>query len=168
MEKIYAPWRSAYIKGNTYRCCDAKKTACVFCDQLAKNKDEKFFILKRFKHCFIMLNLYPYNSGHLMVLPAEHKGTLEALTPEERADIMEATNICVNVLTKELKPEGFNIGINLGKAGGGGIPSHLHVHVLPRWEGDTNYLPLLANTKQISVDLVGIYKKLKKRFDTIK
>ena len=165
MKKIYAPWRNDYVTNVTHKTDKtALKNECVFCHQFEENKDEKNLILKRLPHCAIMMNHYPYNGGHLMVLPLEHIGTLEDLTPEVRTELMEATSLCTTILNKVLKPHGCNIGINLGKAGGGGIPSHLHIHILPRWAGDTNFLPLLADTKPLSVDLEEIYKKLKKEF----
>lgn len=161
MEKIYSPWREKYII-NTSSNGD-----CVFCHQHAQNNDEKYFILKRFPKTFVIINLYPYNGGHLMVLPVAHKATLEECTQDERAELMEGVTKSITILQQELNPDGFNIGINIGKAGGGGLPSHVHIHILPRWNGDTNFLPLLCETKQVSVDLVALYKKLKKAFDKI-
>ena len=161
MEKIYAPWREKYIE-------ERDKNKCVFCHQLEQNNDEKYFILGRFTHSFVILNLYPYNGGHLMVLPLKHKATLTDCSPEERAEIMENIAFSITALEKTLKPQGINVGINQGKAGGGGIPSHLHAHVLPRWEGDTNFMPLLCKTKAVSTDLKKLYKLLKKEFDTKK
>ncbi|MCK4265562.1 HIT domain-containing protein [Candidatus Babeliales bacterium] len=140
---------------------------CTFCKQLDQDDDEKHYILKRTKLSVIMFNLYPYNSGHLMVLPLEHKGNLLDLTPETRQDLMESVNSSIKILKQELKPDGFNVGINLGEAGGGGMPSHLHIHVLPRWIGDTNFLPLIGETKPLSFDLAKMYKNLKKEFDKI-
>ena len=111
-----------------------------------------------------MLNLYPYNAGHLLILPFEHTATLEALPKATRTEIMELTSLCTKILESELKCDGINVGINLGRAAGAGIPSHLHLHVLPRWNGDTNFLPTLADTKQVSFDLKKIYTLLKKAF----
>jgi len=141
VKKIYAPWRDSYIKKTVHKSNDErKKDTCVFCDNLAENNDEKHFILKRFTHNFVALNLYPYNGGHLMVLPIAHKGKLDQLTSHERSEHIEVVNTCINILEKALKPQGFNVGLNLGRAGGGGIPTHLHTHVLPRWESDTNFM----------------------------
>lgn len=168
MKKIYAPWRDSYIRKTVHKPCDEReKDTCVFCKNLAENNDEKHFILKRFTYNFVALNLYPYNGGHLMVLPIAHKGTLDKLSSQERNEHFEVVNTSVDILEKILKPQGFNIGLNIGKAGGGGIPSHLHTHVLPRWESDTNFMPLLADTKPVSTDLVEIYKMLKHEFDKI-
>jgi len=135
MKRMYTPWRHDYVSKTT-RAGDKEKLKndCVFCHSLSDNNDEENLVLKRFKHCFVILNYYPYNAGHLMILPNEHKPELSDLDQATRTEIMEVTNICVEILKKVLKPGGFNIGINLGLAGGGGLPSHLHVHILPRWE----------------------------------
>jgi ATP adenylyltransferase len=166
MKKIYAPWREKYvtktIKERTGQ--ERMNNKCIFCHQLEQNNDDKFFILKRLKHTFIILNHYPYNGGHLMVLPIAHKGTLNECNHDELCELMETINLSINILQEELKPDGFNVGLNMGKAGGGGIPSHLHFHVLPRWEGDTNFLPLLSETKPVSVDLPELFQQLKDKF----
>lgn len=168
MKNIYAPWRNDYIK-KTANKSNAERlyNDCVFCDIFQKNNDKENFILKRIKSIVIVLNLYPYNGGHLMVLPVSHSAKLADISTEVRSELMEAISLCTSILEKTLKPHGFNLGLNQGAAGGGGIPSHLHFHVLPRWEGDTNYMPLLADTKPLSVDLHEIYKTLKKAFDEV-
>lgn len=165
MKKIYAPWREGYVTNTVHKPGEErKKHACVFCHQLEQNNDEAYFILKRYKHTFVMLNLYPYNGGHLMVLPIAHKPTLNECCPDTRSEIIEVTNTCINILEKELKPQGYNVGFNMGKAGGGGIPSHLHIHIIPRWESDTNFLAIIGETKPISVDLKKLYKTLSSLF----
>ena len=170
MDKLYAPWRDSYVtgihKGKRKNKIDPNE--CVFCKLIEEKKDTKNFILKRFKNCFVMLNKFPYNAGHLMIIPIKHINTLDKLTPAARQEIMETINQTTTVLQKALECDGLNIGINIGKASGAGIPGHLHIHVLPRWEGDTNWLPLLAETKQISVDLNQLYKVLKPVFAKIK
>ena len=170
MKKIYAPWRAKYITGTVQKPSgDRTRTEkeCVFCQQLKENNDENYFILKRHDHAYVMMNRYPYNGGHLMVLPIAHKGELDECTAQERAEIMELVNSSIVILKKELSPQGFNIGMNSGTAGGGGLPSHLHIHVLPRWESDTNFMPLLCETKPISVDLKETYNQLKRAFELI-
>ena len=165
MNILYAPWRSKYAKSiNKTKKEICTENTCVFCQHFSEKNDATNFILKRYKNSIVMLNLYPYNAGHLLVIPKKHKPDLDKLTKEERSELMEVVNTCTKILKKVLQPEGFNIGMNLGKLAGAGIPSHLHIHILPRWLGDTNFLPLLAETKQISFDLKDIYTKLKKEF----
>jgi ATP adenylyltransferase len=159
MKHLYAPWRGDYITDT------AHTGACVFCEQISANNDAHYFIIQRFTHCFVMLNLFPYNAGHVMVIPYRHVATLTKLTPQERGEMMEVSNLALIVLKKSLKADGFNLGVNLGgKAAGGSIPRHLHMHVLPRWHGDTSFLTTLAETKQISVNLTELYRKLKAAF----
>jgi len=165
MERLYAPWRTAY-SAKTFRAKepDATKHECVFCTLPSEGTDDEQFILQRGKYNFVMLNRFPYNAGHLMVLPYSHTADMESLSPEARAEMIEMLAHSSEVLKKTLKAEAINFGANQGKAAGAGIPSHLHFHVLPRWSGDTNFLPLLSDTKQISFDLHEIYKQLKEAF----
>jgi len=167
---LYAPWRHDYVTSGDEVAKHIDKTKvvgadCVFCQQFAQDNDEKNFIVKRFTHCAVLLNLYPYNAGHVMILPLEHKAQLHDLRHEVRAEIMEVLTTVMPVVERAMDAQGFNVGINLGIAGGGGIPSHLHVHVLPRWRGDTNFLETLSNTKVVSSALEQTYQKLKKAFD---
>jgi ATP adenylyltransferase len=163
MERIYCPWRKEYVH-KVYDNRDKRvEEQCVFCSH-QKDDDEKHFILKRGKHNFVLLNLYPYNTGHLLIIPYEHTADLNELSQEARAELMELTNQATHIIKNELGAHGVNIGLNLGKASGAGIPDHLHLHVLPRWFGDTNFLPTLANTKQVSTDLREMYQTLKKNF----
>jgi ATP adenylyltransferase len=162
MKQLYAPWRTNYtLSGESQR----KSKKCIFCSQIAMSSDKKNLIIKRFSHCFVMLNLFPYNAGHLMAIPYQHTAQLVELSKDARAELMEVIALSMSILTKELKAEGFNAGFNLGgKPAGGSIPEHLHVHVLPRWLGDTNFLATLADVKPISLDLVKIYEQLDKAF----
>jgi ATP adenylyltransferase len=155
MKHLYAPWRGRYITNDL-----KSKNGCVFCSQFAEQQDEKNFILKRFEHTVIMLNLHPYNAGHLMVLPYKHCGELTQIDKYIRAELMETTALCMNILQKTLACDGINMGINQGKSSGGSIPEHLHIHIIPRWLGDTNFLVALADTKVISFDLPDMYTKL--------
>lgn len=168
MKHLYAPWRKSYVQ-DVIRGKNEKTTKdeCIFCTKLAAHDDEKHFIFKRFKHHAVMLNLYPYNAGHLLIVSLDHKNCLKDLSKEARSELIELTNTCINIVTEGLKAQGVNVGLNIGKASGAGIPNHFHQHVLPRWQGDTNFLPLLADTKQISVDLKEIFKQLKPLFDSI-
>jgi len=169
MKKLYAPWRYEYVSDTARKKDNSNltKDECLFCRQLADNNDAKYYILKRFNTCFAMMNLYPYNAGHLMILPNDHQPTLETLTKETRSEIMEVVTLSKQIIEKVLNAKGFNIGINLGIAGGGGLPSHLHVHVLPRWGGDTNFLETLGDIKLISADFDEVYQDLKKEFEEI-
>jgi ATP adenylyltransferase len=162
MKKLYAPWRTPYTK-----TIDSKKEgdACVFCAQIKDTNDEHNFILARYKHCFVILNLYPYNAGHLLIIPYKHVAGLEQLSDEERSEIMNVTNKALVIVNKQLKCDGINIGMNLGKASGGSLLDHIHQHLVPRWYGDTNFLPVLTEeVKTISFDLKEIYKDLKPLF----
>ena len=169
MKFLYAPWRNKYATSIT----EAKKettqeSACVFCTiNKEKDHDREHFVLRRFNHHYIMFNRYPYNAGHLLVISYKHTGLLEELTQEARAELMELTTKSLSILKQQINADGFNVGLNLGKAGGAGIPSHLHVHVLPRFIGDTNFLPTIGETKQISFDLNKIYEQLKPEFDRL-
>ncbi|MDZ4150073.1 HIT domain-containing protein [Methylicorpusculum sp.] len=168
MKKLYAPWRSPYAKTiDQGKKEDATPDACVFCIQLAENNDKLNLILHRGIHHAIMINKYPYNAGHLLIVSLEHQATLEELSPASRTELIELTNHCVKILKKELNAEGINVGLNLGKSAGAGIPAHLHMHILPRWNGDTNFLPTLTDTKQISFDLRAIYAQLKPAFEAL-
>jgi ATP adenylyltransferase len=158
MKKLYAPWRSEYTQKNNDHT-DAFPI-CVFCTVTASDKDSEHFILHRSTHSVIMLNKYPYNSGHLLIVPYAHTANLQTLTAEVRTELMENVSRATAVLESTLKNQGCNIGINIGKAAGAGIPEHIHMHVLPRFFGDTNFLPTLADTKQISIDLHAMYRTL--------
>lgn len=166
MKNLYSPWREAYAK-NVHDGSKKETTTaddCIFCQQLAENQDEKNLIIKRFKHNYVLLNKFPYNAGHMLVLPLAHHATLNEISHETRAELMEIVAQATQICTDALKSDGCNVGINLGKAAGAGIPSHLHIHVLPRWSGDTNFMPVIAEVKQISLDLHKIYEKLKVTF----
>jgi ATP adenylyltransferase len=138
-----------------------KKNGCVFCKVLAQRKDPENFILYRGEQAFVILNVYPYTSGHLMVLPFDHVPSLDELTSEIRAEMMELVNKTINVLTDVYRPQGFNIGINMGEAAGAGIEEHLHIHIVPRWQGDTNYMTAVGNTRVLPEALEDTYRRVK-------
>ena len=168
MKHLYAPWRQKYVTGMVRQKDEnTKKNECIFCSKLASTNDEENFILGRFNHHAVLLNLFPYNSGHLLIVSLDHKNCLKDLSKEARNELMDLTNESINILNKVAKPGGINVGLNIGKASGAGIPSHLHQHILPRWLGDTNFLPVLADTKQISIDLKSIYQDLKPHFKAL-
>ena len=166
MDKLWSPWRSQYIDSFANK---NKEKGCIFCD-LSKedvNNTENLLVEKG-KLTFTMLNLYPYNNGHLMVVPYKHKNEFQLLTSEENAEIMEKLQLAVKALKITMNAEGFNLGANFGKASGAGIDDHIHFHVVPRWNGDTNFMPVLGEVKVISQDLLLTKEKLVMAYFKIK
>ena len=155
MKRLWAPWRITYIREIE------KIEGCIFCTKPAENQDDKTYILYRGDYTFILLNIFPYNTGHLMVAPYRHIANLEDLTPEEQQELLHLTTISVQALKRAFQPEGFNLGINLGRAAGAGFDQHLHMHIVPRWTGDTNFMPVIGDTKVIPEGLEETYKRLK-------
>lgn len=133
---------------------------CIFCTKPQASEDRKNFIIIRDKTCFAMMNLFPYNCGHLMIAPYKHTGELDDLTETELADMMLLTRHCKRLLTAVIKPEAFNVGINLGRTAGAGIVDHVHIHIVPRWNGDTNFMPVIGETKVIPEALEPLYQRL--------
>ncbi len=160
MERLWAPWRAEYIMKNP--ACE--KGGCLFCQLKKCRNDRDNLILFRGRTAFVVMNRFPYNSGHLMVAPLHHTANIELLKPGEAAELLGLIGRCVRALKKEYKPNGFNIGANLGAVAGAGVPGHLHFHIVPRWQGDTNFMPLLGETKVISEHLLTTYDRLKTRF----
>ena len=154
MDKLWAPWRSKYI----YLRQNKK---CIFCGTKDSKAQAKKYILRKSTHSFSMLNLYPYNNGHVMVAPYRHVSSLELLTDIELADVMKLVNKTKTDIDKKLKPHGYNIGLNVGRVAGAGFPGHVHIHIVPRWNGDTNFMPITAGTKVVSESLDAMYKLLK-------
>ncbi|MBU1096011.1 MAG: HIT domain-containing protein [Bacteroidetes bacterium] len=162
MEKMWSPWRSAYIESFKNKKTDE---ICIFC--AAKKQDvaeENSLVVFKGVNIFVVLNLYPYNNGHLMVVPYRHICDLSELTDVENLEIMKLINSSTKSLNEVMKPHGFNIGANLGKAAGAGIDTHLHFHIVPRWNGDTNFMPILGEVKVISQDLLRTKKDLIEAF----
>jgi len=158
MKRLYSPWRSAYIK--TFK--NEKKTKrCLFCRIAKEKNDTKNLVVWRGKTCYVLMNLFPYNAGHVLIVPYRHTASFEDLSPEEHAEAMKATARCMKALKKLSKPHGFNFGANLGRVAGAGIEHHVHFHLVPRWNGDTNFLPILSDTKLISEDMRNTWKKLR-------
>ena len=155
MDKLWAPWRSKYI----YLRQNKK---CIFCGNRTAKADGKRYIIERSAHSFSMLNLYPYNNGHIMAAPFRHVKDLQSLTNIELSDLMRLVQRSVRKLEKTLKPHGFNVGLNMGKVSGAGFAGHIHVHIVPRWTGDTNFMPVTAGTKIVSESLDAMYKLLKR------
>ena len=134
---------------------------CIFCAQPADNRDEEHHILYRGERCFMMLNLYPYNNGHLMIAPYQHMGTIEKLPIETLTELMAQAQLALKALRIAMNPAGFNLGINEGKVAGAGFADHVHLHIVPRWEGDTNFMPVVAEVKVMPEHLDVVYQKLK-------
>jgi ATP adenylyltransferase len=156
MERLWAPWRMEYIG----QAREGKDKGCLFCEKPKEGDDEKALILARSELSFAMLNRYPYNSGHLMVAPFRHVGELEEVEDDESLDMQRLMQRCVKALKEAMQPDGFNIGMNLGVVAGAGIPDHLHWHVVPRWQGDTNFMPITGDTKVLPDLLEGNWKAL--------
>lgn len=156
MKKLWAPWRTKYVTKII-----GKQKGCIFCRMLRENKDKTNFIVARTKLSFAVLNIYPYNNGHVLVVPNRHVSDFLKLTMEEKKDLfglLEAVKIKID---KTLEPGGYNIGVNLGRVAGAGFPGHLHIHIVPRWKGDSNFMPVVGNTKVISQSLNELYRRLK-------
>jgi len=151
---LWAPWRIKYIES-------PKAEACIFCVEGMEEKDRENLVVYRSVKSFVMMNKYPYNTGHLMVAPYRHVRDLVNLTEEELLDLAKSVNLSIMILREALKPEGFNIGINMGRVAGAGIEDHIHVHVVPRWAGDTNFMPVLAHVKVMPELLQSTYDKLR-------
>ena len=159
-ERLWSPWRAEYINAS-----HDQDEGCIFCELPAKEDDDSTFVLARGSTAFAVLNAYPYNPGHLMVAPFRHVGELEDLSPDEIADAGELLQRSVTAMREEMDPDGFNVGMNLGKVAGAGIPGHVHWHVVPRWNGDTNFMPVVGETRVLPELLGDTYKKLKARLD---
>ncbi len=155
MDHLYTPWRMAYIRGEK-KLVDG----CVFC-ALASAIDDNNQVIAYSKYVYVTLNKYPYNNGHLMVIPYEHVQTLESLSPEALSDLMLMTNRAISVLRKNYNASAFNIGANIGAGAGAGIAEHFHFHIVPRWPGDANFMTVVGNTRVIPDTLENIYKELK-------
>ncbi len=138
-----------------------KPDKCVFCKAVSENQDDENFVLWRGKNCFVILNLYPYTTGHCMVIPNRHLSSIADLTDEETCEIFKVAREMTKVISVTLKPDGFNIGMNLGKVAGAGIADHIHVHIVPRWDGDSNFMPVIGDVKVHPTSLGEIYRQLK-------
>jgi ATP adenylyltransferase len=162
VETLWSPWRYEYITSSS---SETPSGGCVFCEiKNSPERDESNFVLHRASHNYIVLNIYPYISGHLLVVPFEHVADLDAAAKETTDELMDLTKRCQTVLREVYRPAGLNIGINQGRAAGAGIVDHVHIHILPRWVGDTNFMSTIGNTRVIPEDLPTTYGKLKKHF----
>jgi ATP adenylyltransferase len=159
-QRLWAPWRLEYIKGT-------KTGECIFCTKPALGDDDEALIPYRGKRCFVILNAFPYNNGHLMVAPYEHGGELEAVDDETSLELVQLTKRCMRALSCAYGPEGFNVGLNQGTIAGAGMADHVHFHIVPRWGGDTNYMPVIADTRVLPQSLVDSYHAVRDAFQTI-
>ncbi len=160
MERLWAPWRIEYVRME-------KIEECIFCKFPRESEDEKNLILHRGKHAFIIMNNYPYNPGHVMVAPYRHVANLEELSEDEVLEMHELSALAIKAIKMAMKPQGFNIGINIGRVAGAGIEGHIHIHIVPRWNGDTNFMPVLADTKVIVQEIRENYRELKRAIAAI-
>lgn len=158
MKFLWAPWRNEYIRGN-------KIKECFFCKMIKENNDQNNYIIYRGKFNFVVLNKYPYSPGHIMVVPYAHISNLSELRDESALELFNLTNKSIDWLKKAFEPQGFNLGVNLGKISGAGVEDHIHLHIVPRWTGDSNFMTVIGNTRVISEALDETFKKLKEVVD---
>ncbi|WP_103619094.1 HIT family protein [Campylobacter concisus] len=159
MQHLCAPWRSEYFS--------AKKDSCVFCDVINSDDDDKNGVLFRAKHCFGIMNLYPYSPGHFMIIPNQHTDKIEELDEQTWFEMSKFVRLGVKILKKELYANGVNIGMNLGKAAGAGIAEHVHYHLVPRWSGDTNFITTISDVRVNGTPFHPLFEKLKKAFSAV-
>lgn len=163
MRTLWAPWRAEYIRCAVSQHSTGRRS-CLFCNLLKTKDDAQNLILYRGRYAFVVMNRFPYNNGHLMVAPNRHTADIESLSAAEGAELLKLVQKSLAVLRRGLKPQGFNVGANLGRAAGAGVAGHLHIHIVPRWLGDDNFMPLLAETKVISEHLTETYGRLRRQF----
>lgn len=154
MTYITAPWREEYVKKVF------KMKGCIFCSALKQESDKDMFILHKGKHNFVMLNKYPYSPGHLMIAPFKHLDSIELAERAATQEMMDLLKQCLSILRKQYNPQGFNTGMNLGRSAGAGVTHHYHLHIIPRWPGDANFMPLIGKTKVVLEDLHTTYDHL--------
>ncbi|MBD3344657.1 MAG: HIT domain-containing protein [Chitinivibrionales bacterium] len=158
-DRLWAPWRKSYITG-----VDKKDNGCIFCEVPRQKNEREALILLKGTLNYIIMNLYPYNNGHLMVVPYEHTADMLSLSDDTSNEMWKLLCTCKKALSRAFNPDGFNIGINQGRVAGAGIDQHIHMHIVPRWSGDTNFMPVVGETKVISQDLWDAYDELKNYF----
>ena len=161
MKYIWSPWRMEYIQNHN------KEEDCAFCAELARPDGPENLIIHRSPRVFLILNRYPYTSGHLMIVPYEHVPTLAELDPATRAELMEVTDQAINALILVYHPQGFNVGMNIGEAAGAGITEHIHMHVVPRWRGDTNFMSSLGSTRVLPETLEDSFRRIQEAWNKL-
>jgi ATP adenylyltransferase len=165
MERLFSPWRSQYIASFSAKDKDER---CLFCRVMKERNDRKNLVVARYDHCFVMQNLYPYNNGHLMIVPYTHTAQMTGLSKQEYAAVLDVTAKMIEALKLAMQPHGFNFGANLGRVAGAGIDEHIHFHLVPRWNGDTNFMPTLADVKLVSESMEVTHQKLKRAIRKLK
>lgn len=163
MDRLWTPWRYQYIKGESGEKT-GYSTECIFCRLRDAGEDEKNFVVHRAQHNFIVLNIYPYTSGHLLIIPYQHTPELDAAAKETTDELMDLTKSAQSVLRAEYRPHGFNLGMNLGQAAGAGVAEHIHLHIMPRWGGDANFMSTVGETRVLPEDLRTTYERLRGKF----
>lgn len=154
-DHLYAPWRMEYIAK-----AGAPKSGCIFCDKPREDRDADNFIVHRDERCFLIMNVFPYNTGHLMVVPYQHTGDFTELAPDTAADLMRLTKIAIAAMQRAMCPDGFNIGMNIGRVAGAGIAEHLHMHIVPRWTGDANFISVIGHTRVLPEAMEKTWERL--------
>ena len=157
MDRLWSPWRLQYVTTT------GEPHGCVFCEALSA-EETAALVVHRGRGCYVILNLFPYNSGHLMVVPERHIATLSAATREERCEMMDLTRLAEQALTESYRPQGLNVGMNLGRSAGAGIVDHIHVHVVPRWNGDTNFMTVVGEVRVLPEDIGETARRLREAF----
>ncbi len=161
MERLWAPWRIEYI-------LNEKPDSCIFCLEDKQDKDRENLVLHRSSHSFVMLNRYPYCNGHILVSPFRHVSALDQLDSREMLDLISTVSKCVTILSDKFAPQGLNVGLNLGKVAGAGVDDHIHVHIVPRWVGDTNFMTVIADVRVMPENLAATYDRLLPGFQSFK
>lgn len=157
---LWAPWRMRYVTGE-------KPRGCFLCQKHLDHHDPENYLVHRGDTCYVILNLFPYNPGHLMIVPYQHLPSVEDLEEETLSEMMVLVSRCVRLLQKTMCPSGFNVGMNIGRVAGAGVAEHVHIHVVPRWEGDANFMPVLASTKVIPEELRSTYARLRETWESL-
>jgi len=160
LDRLWSPWRLQYVISTD------EAHACVFCEAQS-SPGAGSLVLFRARHCYVILNLYPYNSGHLMVVPNRHIATLSAASHDERCEMMDLTRVAEQALTESYRPQGLNVGMNLGRSAGAGIVDHMHIHLVPRWNGDTNFMTVVGEVRVLPEDMVQTAERLRPVFERI-
>ncbi len=168
MDILWSPWRSKYIQAFKDENENGKDKSCIFCDaHKSPGKEKELLVVAKREKCFVMLNKFPYNGGHVMIAPVRHVSGIEELSEEEALNLFKTIKETIKVLNHISNPHGFNIGINQGRVAGAGIPCHIHIHIVPRWNGDTSFMPVICETKVVSQALVETQEIVSKTFEEL-